>query len=205
MDTDDITLHFSRLHAGDPEAIERVWRDYFEKLVRFARGRLPAGSRRIADEEDVALSAMHSFCRLAAERRLYDGVRDRDALWRLLVRFTARKAARQRRRGTALKRGAGEVRGESVFARPGGDDLDAGIEEVLGREPTPEFAEEVAEDCNRLLAELDDDVLRRIAILKLEGYLNQEIAEQLGCVTRSVERKLERIRSKWSRRDSDLG
>jgi DNA-directed RNA polymerase specialized sigma24 family protein len=34
----------------------------------------------------------------------------------------------------------------------------------------------------------------------VEGYTNDEIAEILGCVRRTVERKLERIRGLWTGR-----
>jgi DNA-directed RNA polymerase specialized sigma24 family protein len=57
----------------------------------------------------------------------------------------------------------------------------------------------VAEDCQRLLDSLGDETLRQIAQLKLEGYTNEEISEQLDCVPRTVERKLERIREKWAK------
>jgi DNA-directed RNA polymerase specialized sigma24 family protein len=49
-----------------------------------------------------------------------------------------------------------------------------------------------------MLDALADDTLKQIATLKLEGYTNEEIAGRLGCVPRTVERKLERIREKWS-------
>jgi DNA-directed RNA polymerase specialized sigma24 family protein len=32
----------------------------------------------------------------------------------------------------------------------------------------------------------------------VEGYTNEEIAGRLGCVVRSVERKLQRIRILWA-------
>jgi DNA-directed RNA polymerase specialized sigma24 family protein len=38
---------------------------------------------------------------------------------------------------------------------------------------------------------------------KLEGYTNQEVAAQLGCVTTTVERKLALIRRKWASTLSD--
>ncbi len=40
---------------------------------------------------------------------------------------------------------------------------------------------------------------QNVYTLDLKGYSNEEIAEKLGCVPRTVERKLERIRSKWQR------
>jgi IS30 family transposase len=45
---------------------------------------------------------------------------------------------------------------------------------------------------------LDDESLRRIASLKLAGYTNSEIAQQLAVVERTVERKLGRIRQQGS-------
>jgi DNA-directed RNA polymerase specialized sigma24 family protein len=78
--------------------------------------------------------------------------------------------------------------------------MDPGIAQVLGREPTPELANMMVEECQRLLDALDDEGLRQVVLLKLEGYTCDEIAEQLGCVTRSVERRLQRVRAKWSRK-----
>ena len=48
-----------------------------------------------------------------------------------------------------------------------------------------------------LLEKLDDDLLRRVALGKLEGYQNLELAHQLGIAERTVERKLQLIRRKW--------
>ena len=55
----------------------------------------------------------------------------------------------------------------------------------------------MAEECGRLLALLRDDTLREIALKKMEGYTNDEIACQLGCVRQTVTRKLDIIRRKW--------
>jgi RNA polymerase sigma factor (sigma-70 family) len=197
-DDDQLTAWISKLARGDQRAAEVVWASYFEKLVRVARRKLEGLPRRAADEEDVALSAMHSFCRGMADGR-FKKVDDRDDLWKLLVTITARKACAQRRRTFAAKRGGGRVRGESVFL--GGNESDdprPGIDDVLGAEPTPELASMVTENTQQLLDALGDDMLRQIALHTLEGYSTTEIAQKLGCVRRTVERKLERIREKWS-------
>ena len=85
-----------------------------------------------------------------------------------------------------------------MFARCGAENGTGGIGAVLGQEPTPELAALVADECDQLLTALDDDAQRQIALLKLEGYTNREISEQLGCGLRTVERKLTRIRGKWA-------
>ena len=46
---------------------------------------------------------------------------------------------------------------------------------------------------------LKDPGLRQIALWKLEGYTNPEIAAKLDCTVRTVERKLERIRAYWEK------
>ncbi|MCA9213223.1 MAG: sigma-70 family RNA polymerase sigma factor [Planctomycetales bacterium] len=200
MVDEEITIWLNRLRSGDSRAVEVIWQQYFEKLIRFARQRMSNMPRRVVDEEDVAISAMNSLYRGAAGER-FPKLNDRHDLWKLLVTITARKTIHHQRRNMAEKRGGGKVRGESVFFRP--DDDQVGLEQVLGSEPTPELAASVSEACAELLAKLDDEKLRTIAQLKLEGYTNDEIAEKLDCTTRTIERKLERIRSKWSR-DVDL-
>ncbi len=63
----------------------------------------------------------------------------------------------------------------------------------------------MAEQCQRLLDRLGDKALVSIAQLKLECYTNEEIARQLDCSLRTVERKLDLIRTKWSEEVSNDG
>ena len=56
----------------------------------------------------------------------------------------------------------------------------------------------IEEEGQRLLGALEDPKLRQVALWKLESYTNDEIAEKLQLTTRSVERKLQRIREIWS-------
>src|SRR5207248_9184182 len=123
---------------------------------------------------------------------------DRDNLWRLLVVITARKALDQLAREHARRRGGGTLQGESRIS-PGGAEWDqAAIEQVVGDEPTPEFAAQVAEEYGRLLGVLGDDTLRQVAVWRMEGLTADEIAGRLDCSLRTVARKLETIRVIWS-------
>jgi len=186
------------LRGGDPAAIQRLWEAYFPRLVGLARKKLKEVPRRAADEEDVALSAFESFCDGAARGR-FPQLTDRDDLWHVLVTITARKALQLMRHEQRQKRGGGAVRGESAFHEgPGADSEPAGPDQVIGSEPTPEFAAQMVEEYDRLLGQLGDADLRRVAVWKMEGYSNLEIADKLGCVPRTVERKLGLIRTLWS-------
>src|SRR5438309_11105997 len=119
MPEESVTLWLRSLEAGDREAAEKLWRHFFDDLVRLARARLRAAPRAVADEEDAALSAFDSFCRGAAQGR-YPRLDDRDDLWRLLVVITERKAFDQARRERRQKRGGGRAGGPVAGADGGG-------------------------------------------------------------------------------------
>ena len=50
----------------------------------------------------------------------------------------------------------------------------------------------------RLLASPGDADLRTIAVWKMEGYTTEEIGAKLGGAPRTVERKLDVIRPRWT-------
>ena len=70
--------------------------------------------------------------------------------------------------------------------------------QVAAREPTPEIAAQLADECRRLLECLGDATLRSVAVSKMEGYTNAEIADKLACAEVTIERKLQRIRGLWT-------
>jgi DNA-directed RNA polymerase specialized sigma24 family protein len=194
-----VTLLLQQLHSGQRDAAEALWRLYFPRLVRLARTHLQGLPRRAADEEDVALTAFDSFCR-GAEQGRFPTLHGRDELWKLLLTITARHAAEWRQHETRQKRGGGEVRGHSALtsledSAAAGDSFDR----IPGDAPDPAFEAAVAESCRRLLDLLGDEQLKRIAVWKMEGHTNQEIADRLGCVVETVERRLRLVRSLWQR------
>lgn len=190
-----ITGWIAEMKAGDLAAAQPLWERYFARMVDLARARLRASGHRVrdaaADEEDAALSAFDSLC-AGLVRGQFPRLADRDDLWRLLVVITTRKVRAQARRRLRQKRGAGQVRAATDVD---GDESDDGLlARAVGSEPTPEFAVMVAEEYRRLLDRLDDDVLRRVAILRMEGHTTDAIAGQLGCARRTVARQLALIR-----------
>jgi DNA-directed RNA polymerase specialized sigma24 family protein len=185
-----ITCWLNLLKAGDAAAAQPLWERYFHRLVGLARTRLAGTPRRAADEEDVALAAFENFCRGAGEGR-FPRLADREDLWQVLVLLTARQANRLREQERRQKRGGGQVQAEA--------DLDETLPlaEVIGPEPTPEFAAQVLEEYRRLLDKLGDAELRKLAVWKMEGFTSEEIAARLGRSLRTVERKVQLIRILW--------
>lgn len=189
-----------RVRQGDEAAIETLWNDYYRRLVRVAAGRLPRSLRRTGDEEDVALSAFHSFVAGVKDDKFPD-LRTPDNLWGLMITLTSRKVHAHVRRATRQKRGGGSVRGESVFLTPGGETVGGGLAGV-GNDADDHVAADVqaelAEAAESLMDKLDDDELRRIAWMRMDGYMVDEIAGELGKSKRAVERRLQLIRRRWT-------
>jgi RNA polymerase sigma factor (sigma-70 family) len=207
-----VTRLIQNLKDGESQAAQRLWELYFRRMVSMAREKLKGMQKRMADEEDVALSAFHSFCQ-GAEGGRFTQLIDRENLWPLLVSITAHKAIdliryhnRQKRGGTGQaapdssfvdKAGLGGSQSDSEKTRAGSATIE--FEEIISQEPTPEFAAQIADEFQALLARLEDDTLQSVALWKLEGFTNDEIAEKLECVPRTVERKLQLIRTLWQR------
>jgi len=186
-----ITGWLEGLRAGDEVTAQRLWEEYFHRLVLMARARIAGRPTGPKGSDDVALSALDSFCR-AAEAGRFPKLSDRDDLWQVLMMLTARKAIDAVRRESALQRGGGQLVREGPF-----------FETIVGIEPTPSFAAEVAEQFRLLLDRLGDDELRQIAMWKLEGFTNPEIAGKIDKSLATVERKLQLIRRKWEADSAD--
>ena len=191
MESHAITKWIDQLSDGDEQAAEQLWQHISQRLHAFARKKLDDKTRRRYDEHDAANSAFHSLCRGVADGRIE--AENRDAFWGLLAVITSRKVAAQRRLLGRKKRGGGAVRGESGFAGLG----DTGINGVDGSQETPDVLAEVSESCSQLLDAITDDTMKKIVLLKFQGAKNGEVAEELNCTRRTIERKLERIRRIW--------
>ncbi len=171
-----VTRILKRLTEGDADAAQPLFELYFESLVGFARRKLAGVSQSSGGPEDLAQSAFARFC-VKAQRGLFPNLADRDGLWRLLLTITANKAS-DRRKKKRLKRG------------------ELAVESLPADEPTPEELEISEQECERLLAMLDP-MQQQVALLKMQGYKNQEIAGRIDRAERTVERQLQIIRAKW--------
>lgn len=190
-DQSSITGWYHSLLRGDRHAAQQLWDRFAHRLISLARARLRPDTRQGADEEDVVISAFDSFFR-AAEQGRFPDLRDRDGLWQLLVTITVRKVSDEILYQNRKKRGSGGVLREADL--PGHE---VNLAEIMSSEPSPELAGEMTEQCQRLLTLLGDEDLRTLALLKMEGFTNHEIADRLGCARSTVQRRLNLIKAKW--------
>ncbi|NNE00919.1 MAG: RNA polymerase subunit sigma-70 [Pirellulaceae bacterium] len=181
--------------TGDSTAANRIWQHYFDRLVRSVRGRLYGQNRAVSDEEDIVLSVFDSFYN-AAENGRFPDLSDRDDLWRLLLRMAARKVVDKRRHDLRQRRG-GNVRLHSLDHTGDDGSFDDGrVIEAIGDEPSPEMVLMMQESVEQLFSHLGVGQLRDLAVAKLEGYSNAELAQRFGCSERTIERRLHLIREK---------
>ena len=99
-------------------------------------------NRAVSDEEDVVLSVFDSFY-AAAEKGRFPDLSDRDDLWRLLLRMSARKVIDKRRHELRQRRG-----GDVVIHSLSGDDET--IIEAIGDEPSPEMVLRMQESVEQI-------------------------------------------------------
>jgi len=73
---------------------------------------------------------------------------------------------------------------------------DKQVIEAIGDDPSPEMVLMMQESVEQLFSHLGVGQIRDLAVAKLEGYTNAEIAQRLGCSERTIERRLNLIREK---------
>jgi DNA-directed RNA polymerase specialized sigma24 family protein len=173
-----VTPWIDPLKTGDHEAIGQLWRRYAQPLFELARRRLSGSPKLVDRAEDLAVDAFLSFCR-HAEAGDFKELADRRNVWGLLACITVRKTFGFRVKEGKRPDAVGELSGLG----------DRGFEGVAGHEPEPEFVATVAS----LLALLSPE-LREVAVLKMEGLTDREIAERRGYSLRKVELQLKLIR-----------
>jgi RNA polymerase sigma factor (sigma-70 family) len=182
-----VTQLFALAREGDAEAFSPLWQRFFPRLVALARQRLVGRNVANGDAEDAAQAALISFwSQLKSGEFLQDLCRD--SLWNLLATFTVRKVGKQIRHETAAKRGGGAVI-EAADLGP-----ESSLEQLVAVLPTQELDVQAAELLEALPADLQE-----LAVLRMLGYSTLEIAQQLDCTQRKVQRKLELIRLRWEK------
>jgi RNA polymerase sigma factor (sigma-70 family) len=176
-----ITQLIRAVQDGSRSAVRPLLEAYFDRLVRLAGKRLRNLPALGGYDEDLALRSFHSVYRRLCDPAHPLALAGRDELWRLLATRTISRAIDLIRQHRPAKAGGG----------------DEDVTQLLTREPTPEEAAELADECRRLLDSLPDPDLRQIALWKVEGFTHEEIAARMDCVPRTIERKVSRIRLLW--------
>ncbi|MEZ6137983.1 MAG: sigma-70 family RNA polymerase sigma factor [Pirellulaceae bacterium] len=195
---DSLFSWYQSLVDGSNRATEKLWRMYFERMVRVARNKLGGIPRAAADEEDIALSAFKSFCRAFQDGR-FQFRESSSNLWPLLVTLTINKAIDHLRRENRKKRRPHWKDDHGEPCRFTVATAEA-LNNLVANEPAPDLAAAAEESFEQLLAALDasgDASLRGIVLDSVAGISTAAIARELNCTPRTVQRKLQTIRTVW--------
>jgi RNA polymerase sigma factor (sigma-70 family) len=181
------------LRAGKVGAATQLWNRFHANLMKIARRRLSASARRATDEEDLVAIAFESFFERFREGQFPD-LRGRAELWSLLVTITDRKAVNHVRQHFSAKRGSGRVVAESALGRRA--ESGASATSLQARvdvdAPQPDRVASLAELFDRLDADL-----RRIVLMKRDGFTNEEISRRVNRSVATIERRLRLLRDEW--------
>lgn len=191
-DASSVSQWITAVKTGDEAAATKIWERFFPKLTQLAHDRMSRAARQAHDKEDVALSAFNHFFSDARAGR-FPKLIDRHDLWQILTVLTVRKIIDVRRADSATKRGGHRVRGKSEPDEARSKQM---LDELPSLEPGPEFIVDLVDEARFVLDRLEPG-LRQVAVLKMRGLTNAEIADNVNLTCRSVERKLERIRRQW--------
>lgn len=192
MSDSSVSEWIAQLKVGDEKAAKQIWERYFPRLCGYVRNKLNPAARRTHDAEDVALSAINALWAGATEGG-FRQLENRHDLWQLLMMISARKAANVLRRPSVRK----EVAECDMDASDG---QSWNLNRYADSVPMAEFADSLDIFCEELLCMLSDK-LREVAVLRLNGYTNEEISRLKGRGLSTIERYLQMIREKWSSAD----
>ena len=176
------------LRSGDGTAAQEIWERYKQQMLLIANRELRDSGRTVADEDDVVIVAFAAFLRRSS-LGAYTSMSTRDDLWRLLATITRTHAWRQSRFLGRLRRGG--VRRKQPTAS-------AILSEIACGRPSPDVLVSFSETLKHLLDCLEDPALTEVALGRLQGMSNDEIAAKQNRSVRTIERRLNVIRSTWT-------
>ncbi|OWK37819.1 RNA polymerase sigma factor [Fimbriiglobus ruber] len=183
---DELTLELIDHYRADrsPTAADELFRRYSERVLRFLKPRVSDRLASRLEPDDVVQSVFNSFFRGVSDGGFT--FRQREDVWRLLVKIAVHKLHNQCRRHRAAGRDVGRETGDPLAA-------------AVAREPSPAEAAAVWDELEACLRNREP---RDRAILEhfIRGAPYEEIATAVDWSQRTVRRVCERFVTDLDRR-----
>lgn len=174
-----------RLNQGDSSAMQQLFEEYSQQLIRLAGKNIHPALLKRFDGEDVVQSVFRTFFRRQEEGTLR--VEHSQQLWQLLATITLCKTRSHARRHTAKRRNAQAEK-----------DV-AGELQLFGREPSTEDALALWEEIDAALEGLPDRA-GEILSSRLEGKNKSEIAGEMNLSRQTIHRILKLVEERLTER-----
>jgi predicted transcriptional regulator len=177
----------------DPDSLRILWQNFGIRLVRLARFHLRGKRDPAYGSDDLALSVFHQACK-RLEQGYLEKISCSNDLWKLLVKISKQKSINhyhfKKNRETKMALMPVESLPSMVDLRT--DRIKMVVDNV----------ELIAEETSGLLQLLRDhdptQELSQIALMLLEGRSKSRIARDLGRTRRTIDVRLDLIKSIWS-------
>ena len=189
-----------KFKEGDKEAANQLIGQFYDRVLKAAKKRLEGVRVRATSEEDIAASVFESLWQRANENRFTEEeLASSNDLWKLLSTMVRYKAIDHVRNEKRDKRGGENLRGESIFIKTDDAQMRDGIAEYAVDPNSVVGIAGFREQHQLLMDKLDDDILREVATMRLEGHMVKDIAKHFDKSDRWVKRKLALIRAIWEK------
>ena len=189
------------LRAGSPLAFRQVFDRFFRAHVARLERRLGGAYPGVEGPEDVALSVFRRLWGVVvAQSPLTSALSDRRGLLRILSVLTRQKLREVYRYEHRQQRDSHRTRREADISSP--ESACSSAQETVASAPPVDWDVAFLDLLTHLLGQLSERQ-QAVALRKLDGLSSREIAAELRCSQRTVERQLSEIRDRW-RRHPDL-
>jgi RNA polymerase sigma factor (sigma-70 family) len=191
-----VTRLIRDLEDGNTDALNSLYKRYFKQLTDVADNRLSRQAGPIVDGEDVALTVLMRLSENVRNAENKGKLPDRESLWLFMLAILHSIVVDLKRRNYAWKRGKGSVHSLSDFVQRNEDGRSP--IDIADTTPSHEKLAILRDSVDYLLNQkLKVETTRSVAMLKLEGYSHQEIADKVGMDVKTVSRKMKRIQEVW--------
>ncbi len=179
----EITACLLRVRSGSTDAFVILFNFYIQRLRGYVVGRLSDRDRGEGIEDDLSVETMYCLWFDLSGGR-FSKVNNRDELWYAIMRIAKSRMIDRHRYLSRIRRAAIKTISLSSL--------------VIGSKTQSEIDQFIIYDAWKLFTEsLEDQQLKELVRMKMDGLSSDVVAEQLGLVPRTVQRKLKIIRELW--------
>jgi RNA polymerase sigma factor (sigma-70 family) len=190
-----VTSLIGSLRTGSPAAFEQVFQRFFPTLVSRLERRLGSAYPGVEGPEDVALSIFRRLWNVVSgQSPLAAGLSDQRGLLRILSVLTRQKLREAHRYEHRLQRDRRRTRREADCSSA--RDTCSSVQEATANDRPGDWDVAFLDLLTHLLGQLSERQ-QAVALRKLDGLTSREIAGELRCSERAVERHLSEIRDRW--------
>lgn len=193
-----IVQYLKDFKQGCKNAEHDLVRRYWPRVVGAASKLFKNGQTPLADGDDIAISVFKVLC-TENENGKFDSedLKDHNELWSYLFKIMKSKVIDRARERDSLKRSDNKV------ARASESDSSEFNFDPAAISTTPlQKAIEIERE-GQFWSALENEDIRKVVMLRLEGKKHREIAEELGIVERSVRRRIDVAKQIWKRLSED--